>query len=463
MANSIGKSSLFSLLATWLYMPVGIVTSVIIARVLGPELKGQYSIFLATQGLLLIPGFAVQTALMHFVARNRPDLDELKRVINWLVLSQAVVSVALLAVSIQVPQIRSIIFGGLDPVYLLAVFGTVMCTLWVYYRAAIILGLEMWVKFHFWSTVGLLITNGLLIAFFGLWWLAGRVVELPEIVAVTLFSTLVVAGMWRLVTSKVAIDGGKPFNRRQIGSVVTKFATPMLIRNGLEWMNYSAGIYFLNAFVGAGAVGIYTVAMGLAQQLWLIPASIAGPLFTRVSTEGDTPASRVMTRYAFRVMLLISLVLAALVGVAASTLIPVVYGHQFVGAVQLVFALLPGVIAIGPTKAIVAFLAGSTRPGEPLRAELVGLCGIVTLNALLVPSMGGLGAALAMSFGYTLFALFLCYRFIALTDSRWADLFVFRRGDVVSIRDRVSALARGVLNVRGWRSSFQHAIGSKGS
>jgi O-antigen/teichoic acid export membrane protein len=463
MANSIGKSSLFSLLATWLYMPVGIITGVIIARVLGPELKGQYSIFLATQGLLLIPGFAVQSALMHFVARNHPDLDELKRVINWLVLLQATLSVVLLAIFLQVPQVRSVMFGGLDPVYLLAVFGTVSCTLWVYYRSAIILGLEMWVKFHFWSTVGLFITNGLLIAFFGLWWLAGWVVELPEVVAVTLFATLVVAGMWRVVTSKVGIEGGKPFNRRQMGSVVTKFATPMLIRNGLEWMNYSAGIYFLNAFAGAGAVGIYTVAMGLAQQLWLVPASIAGPLFTRVSTEGDTPASRVMTRYAFRVMLLISLALAGLVGVVASTLIPLVYGHRFEGAVQLVFALLPGVIAIGPTKAIVAFLAGSTRPGEPLRAELVGLLGILTFNALLVPGLGGLGAALAMSGGYILFAAFLCYRFIVLTDSRWADLFVFRRGDVVSIRDRVSSLARGVLNVRGWRRSLRHAIGSKGS
>lgn len=458
MASSIGRSSFFSLLAGWVNLPIGIVTNVVLARVLGPELKGLYSVFLTTQGLLLIPGFAIQTALIHFVARDQPDLSALKRMINWLAIAQAAISVLLLAVAIQFPSIRSLIFAGLSPLYLLAVLVTVTASLWFYYRSAIVLGLEMWVRFQFWSTIGLAMSGGLLILFLGTWWLAGWTILLPEVIGITLLSTICVTLLWGLVTSRITTPESRPVNNKQIRKVLTKFGGPMLIRNGLEWLNYSAGLYFINGFIGAREVGLYTIALGLSQQIGTIPAAIAGPLFTRVSREGDTAESRRVTLYAFRVMLLVSLTLGLLAAIVTPLVIPLVYGNRFENAVAIFFALLPGVVAIGPARALVSFLLGSSRAGEPLRAELVSLCGIIPINMLLVPHLGGIGAGLAISVGYTSYVLFLCFRFVALTESRWRELVAFQRNDLTMIRNRTVELVRSVLRIRGWGRSVRQVI-----
>src|SRR5262249_51827037 len=52
---------------------------------------------------------------------------------------------------------------------------------------------------------------------------------------------------------------------------VGAFTTPVLLQTILEWLNRRVDVYFVTLFAGAAALGRYSVAVGLAQQLWTIP------------------------------------------------------------------------------------------------------------------------------------------------------------------------------------------------
>jgi O-antigen/teichoic acid export membrane protein len=218
---------------------------------------------------------------------------------------------------------------------------------------------------------------------------------------------------------------------------------PVLLRGVLEWANLRLDVYFVTFFAGAGALGVYTVAVGVSQQLWTIPFSIAVPLFSRISREGDSTGSRETARYAFRILILMSLALTAVAAIAAPILIPLAYGSRFSGAIALLLLLLPGVVAISPTRALASYFTGIGRPSEPLIAEAIGVIATTTLDWTLIPRYGASGAAIASSVAYCAFSAYLTYRFKRVSQSRWSDLLSIRRQDITSVWRRLMDLIPG--------------------
>ncbi|HEX9988533.1 MAG TPA: polysaccharide biosynthesis C-terminal domain-containing protein [Chloroflexia bacterium] len=322
----------------------------------------------------------------------------------------------------------------------------------------------MYSKQIIWSTVATLISNGSILFLLGTWWLTKSPARFDQLIVANVVGILVGGvALWAVATSKIQIDRGQPFSNREIVRTVVPFTMPVLSRNLVEWLNMSLGLYFVNAFAGPAQVGLYTVAVGLALQLWVIPSAVAGPLFARVSKDGDSAQSRETTRYAFRITLTITILLTSFTALAASTLIPMLYGSQFEGSVLLLFILLPGVVAIGPTRSISSYLAGIGQPGEPLRAELAGLCATVVLGLLLVPGLGAVGAAWASTVAYFIYSAVLCYRFVRISESSWSDLLGFHRADWTRLKQRLVELAGAYLSNRGQRKTPPLTVPPRGS
>jgi O-antigen/teichoic acid export membrane protein len=138
-----------------------------------------------------------------------------------------------------------------------------------------------------------------------------------------------------------------------------------------------------------------------------------------------------------------SLALAVLVGAVAPFLIPLAYGARFSGAIVPLLLLLPGVVAISPTRALASYFAGIGRPSEPLVAEAIGLIATIALDVILIPSHGASGAGAASSAAYIVFSGYLTYRFMRVSRSTWGDLFALRKHDVVLVRQRLLDLIPG--------------------
>lgn len=446
MSDSVHRASLLYLLKGWILFPIGIASSILTARLLGPDVKGLFTLFLTTQGILILPGAAVGAALVHFVASRQPDIKKVNRVIRLSILIQAVVSVALIAVFLQIPAVRSVIFGGLNSVYLVAIFFTLCANLWVVYRTSLLSGLQQYSRAIFWGTVGTLVTNGVTIVTL-LFWMLNRVTPTVSwMVALNVLAAVLSAATIALSTRRLLPAQKQSYLATSVMiTTVGSFAMPVLLRNIVEWITFRVDIYFVYAFRGAADLGVYTVAVGIAQQLWLLPLAISGPLFAKISYQGDSEQSRETVRYAFRATALISLVLGVFMAIVAPILLPLAYGAPFQGAVLLVLVLLPGVVLLGPTRVINSYFAGRGRPRESLIAECIGLTATIILDVLLIPRYGALGAAIASCVAYTAYSVYVCHRFVVISESRWRDLFVLSRRDIQNILTRLDEQRRSFV------------------
>lgn len=446
--DSLRKASVASLLGSMATLMFGTGTNILVARALGPSLKGTYAVFLNTQGIIMVPAFALQTALIWYIANHAPSWDRLKPLIYRVAIIQAVISVALVYGLIQLPGLHTFLLAGLSPLYLVPLFVVILLSCLAAYRSALLPALQQFTSFTVWGTgIAIASSSILLGGLAALWWL-GRGLTIPALVTLTTIGVAVGTIAWIVRTSSVEVPESTTLTQDHTIQTTGRFAWPVFLRNVVEWMNYRVDVYLVNAFVSTREVGLYTVATGLAQQLWIVPFAVSEPLFSRVSASGDTLDSRQVTQYAFRVTLLISVALGIAMAVIIPFLVPLVYGERFAGTTPMFLLLLPGVVTVGPSRTLSSYLAGSARPGEPLRAESVGLCATIVLDLLLIPRLGGRGAAGASSVAYALYTVVLCWRFVKLSGSTWAGLLVWRRADTDRLgstcRDMGQALARRV-------------------
>jgi O-antigen/teichoic acid export membrane protein len=165
-----------------------------------------------------------------------------------------------------------------------------------------------------------------------------------------------------------------------------------------QWANYSIDRFLINVFLGAGAVGIYAVAAGLAERLWVLPGAVGASLFSR--TGGDSSDDARVTGRACRTALWTMSGACAAVALLAPAAVPMVFGPRFAGAADALLLLLPGVLLLTAGKVLAPYVCNRGRPLLATYISVGALVLTVLLNLLLVPRFGIEGAAVASSISY---------------------------------------------------------------
>lgn len=166
---------------------------------------------------------------------------------------------------------------------------------------------------------------------------------------------------------------------------------------------YHIDIIFLRLLTGDQATGYYKAALVVAEFLWFVPNVLqmvllhsSSELWSNDRIDRITRLASQTTRYNLSLVLLLMIGLAAL----AHDFIPIYYGPEFDAAVLPLLLLLPGVLGFALARPIFAIGQGKGQLHILIMAtgtaSLVNLC----LNALLIPSYGMTGAAIATSIGY---------------------------------------------------------------
>lgn len=177
------------------------------------------------------------------------------------------------------------------------------------------------------------------------------------------------------------------------------------------------------------ALGHYAMAAQFSQMLWILPQSLQTVFLPHLSvTQVDKPTLTVKTaRVLFLALLPIFLVLTA-----ASPLIRVILGHDYAESVAPFVLFLPGMFLFGSTRSFDSFLTHSEKPMYAAVNSWIGALTNIGLNFYFIPRMGITGAALASSLSVTLMALITvgCFRYETKLSLRQ---FVLRRGDFSTI------------------------------
>jgi O-antigen/teichoic acid export membrane protein len=154
-------------------------------------------------------------------------------------------------------------------------------------------------------------------------------------------------------------------------------------------------------FVGWAALGVYSLAVVLAEVLWLATDPFAASVLRhQVAATGGR--ERELADATSRVSLVVAIPLGILAWTVAPFAVALAYGDAFDGVVWPFRLLLPGVVALSMQRPLGAVLVKEGR------VWLVTWFGILTvgvnvaLNLILLPRIGAPGAAIASSVGYAM-------------------------------------------------------------
>ena len=186
---------------------------------------------------------------------------------------------------------------------------------------------------------------------------------------------------------------------------LTRFGIRLYPASVTGFFNYRIDIFILGfLLVGssdevAASIGLYTLAVSLAELTFFVPDSVATVFFPRVagaerrSADEMTPMVSRMTVLA---TLLVALALVPTAFVAVHVILP-----AFVESLPAFLLLLPGVIALAVAKVLSSYISGVGRPLPVALVAVLALATNVAANFVLIPAFGILGASAASVISYT--------------------------------------------------------------
>jgi O-antigen/teichoic acid export membrane protein len=211
------------------------------------------------------------------------------------------------------------------------------------------------------------------------------------------------------------------------------------------FLGYRADVFLLGWLLGsASEIGIYAVAVSLAELVFNVPDSVGTVLFPRIASVTRDEADRLapaMSRMTTLVTAGAGLALVPVAWVALAILLP-----AFVPGIVPLIVILPGIVSLSIAKVLTSYLAGIERLGAVTWAAVAALVANVIANLVLIPRWGINGAAAASLFSYTLYA---CLMVVAASRASRAPALAFvlpHREDATRLLAAASRL--GVLRLR---------------
>jgi O-antigen/teichoic acid export membrane protein len=385
-AQSVARTAGFNVAAA----AAGALGGVIIARVVGPTVRGEYAAVTAWMGvLLLVGGIGQSTALVYYVAR------EPLRARDYVATSRAMMMVTGLVALVAGLLLAPVLSHGLPTVttgYRIA-FGASIVTFVGGSFTASLLARDL----RRWNVVRVTQPAFSLIAIVVLWQLRQLTLDTALfVIAATTLLQLVWAYRYCRCTGLARGHARVALVRPLLG-----YGTAQIVTMAPATLNAQLDQLVLSQTVPAADLGRYAIAVSISLIPVPLVTAIGNVAFPRLAGQREVTAA---TRQLQRLSVLASAGLAAamLVPVAAVAywLVPLVFGAAYRGAVPLLWVLTPGAV----------FLACGQVTGDLLRAThqlaivawAEGIASIFTVVLLfaLLPLVGVYGAAIASTVSY---------------------------------------------------------------
>lgn len=369
----------------------GLASSIIMAKVLGPEGRGEYFYIVTLAQLAMQVGNLGLASSNTFIAARDPSaVSKLAANSLWIALALggvATLVIVFFQVAIDRPD---------RALYALSLVLLVPSMIYGLLASSILIGVGRAKEY-----------NLFLVANTGL--------QLAAIVAVAVAAGSVGAMLW--VSAGAALAGAALLTRlllrqtaidwRFDGTMLTRemgFATRVYLATIAQFAVSRLNVMILDHWSGAGAVGQYSIAVQFFDTLMILPATTAMLLFPElVKADAHNRLGRTM-RLAGIIGLLMALFAVAFMAIAP-WLIPFMFGEAFAPAVDIARWMMPGLIACSVLNIVSQYLAAERFPMSNLLAWIASLPVLAVAGSILIPQWGGVGAAGALSITYILLAV----------------------------------------------------------
>ncbi len=412
-------------------------TSVIVARTLGPQFKGIYSLTLLSSGLVIIvSNLGLNGAISYFTASKKYSSQHMLvlSIVAGLILS---VVGGLLFYLVYNSILNKNILAGSDPQLILWVMLGLPLSLVTSFLQSLILGQQRMLAYNSINVLRVLANLAFQITSSAMaggvtgavlaWLSANGLALLLTIWLVRQDIKLPAADQWSHILPESLNYGGKSY-----------------AGNLLQFFNLRLDSFLVNFFKGAASVGQYTTGVSMAELLWYVPNAVSGALFPKVSSVDKSTADR-LTPQANRQTLLIVFLAALVFSGVGGWLLVGFYGEAFRPAVAPFLWLLPGMIGVSAAKIISADLSGRGKPQYAAYTAGITVCLTIILDITLIPVLSISGAGIASSISYLTSGGMAIFWYCRETGASPSSLLIPRREDFIMLKNRgVSIFQRSV-------------------
>ncbi len=280
---------------------------------------------------------------------------------------------------------------------------TVMCVPWIY--SGWLLGL--------WVTVGLSVTSA----------------------AAAYVAQQALRTVWTLGLSVRAVGLARP--SLHLWRETRSFGLRAWVGALSGFLAFRADVIVMGLISTEAALGLYAVAVNVAEIALLIPMAVATALPALIAS-GDPAVGAERVLRALRGLTIVTLATVAVAALLCPFLLPLAFGTQYADSVPPLLWLLPGTLGLAVIMVVSNALLGSSSPGRGSIGPFVALVVGLALDFVLIPPYGASGAAIASSVAYCAGAITSLVLYRRIADFRLAAL-VPRPADA---RELVTTAAR---------------------
>lgn len=392
--NTFLSNSIITLTRQVVSIVIGILLLVIIARALGPEGQGKYTLITYLPLMLMtFLNLGLNTSTIYFVSKKEIELKE-----AFVTSVLSAVFLALISVVIGIVTIFLMgesKFSAIDASLLYLSLCALPFMFLMIFLQTIFQGIQ---NFKLFNTVlvvqqfGTLFSLVLLLFVFKLE-LEGAI--LSFILGYFLSVLYSIIMLFRVYKIDFSI---RYFSWEYVKKAIS-YGLKTHTSNVMTFLNYRLGVLLVGVFISPAAVGIYTVAVNLGEKISIFSQSFSQVLLPRIASskleEDRNKITATVSRFIMAFIICVSLAIYLF-----TDLIFWVFGEEYRDSSHILQLLLPGLTVLAVEKILSNDLAGRGRPDLNMYVSFVNVGLNVVLNLLLIPQYGVRGAAIASSLTY---------------------------------------------------------------
>lgn len=429
MNSLLVKNSITSFLTSVLSIPIGIISSIVVARVLGPSGKGSLDLISATAGIFgMALGLSIPSGIIYVTARGELSVNKLLKQLFLIVFLQVLAAAILLLYINNTKLSKAFIPAGVGRIAVFFIVVILMLNAIIAYLRSFLIGKQQIVRIN-----GIDIANKiaylifllavLFLSFFGL-----RTANLLLIIwgniGLSLFFIIIYLHHIKPLLTQRSDEGSGL-------KAIIKFSVPCYFGNLTQYLNYRLDVFIVSYFIGTVGLGLYSLAVSIGQMIWLISTAFATALLPMIASSPDNKPTRNVERTAqiSRLTLLASCISA--IGLAClSPLIPWVYGESFRQSILPLLWILPGIVLFTTVNILASYFAGIGKPKINLYVAMVSVIFTILLDLLLIPWLGIIGASITSTISYSLSAILSLVLFVRETHISLDRVLIVKREDL---------------------------------
>jgi O-antigen/teichoic acid export membrane protein len=190
-----------------------------------------------------------------------------------------------------------------------------------------------------------------------------------------------------------------------------KYGTQIQINNISQMINYRFSFFILQKLKGKAELGIYSIAISLAESIWIFTISITTYQFSKLVNTNNKKEQIRITLLSLNLSFFGTIIMLGVLLLLPQNLFDLLFGNGVKSIKFILLALALGILELSYFTIINHYFTGIGKNKINIYASLIG--NVITIIGcyLLIPYLGAVGAGIIASISYFAMLIYLMVKF----------------------------------------------------